>query len=219
MPFNNSKSEAAVLNNAELALQNANNTPAITNALTTFGFMAESLTEGQTLLDTANEKFDFNNQEDQETDVASDTYKNKLSELRSSFRTHRKLAQAALRNEPVTLSNLGIDGRFPSSLSNLFQQGGIFYDNALADVDITTKTALLGLTVEKLTAGQTLLQETINARGEYYREKGESEDATVDKDEALKALEDWMNDFYLVAEIALEDQPQLLEALGIVVKR
>lgn len=46
------------------------------------------------------------------------------------------------------------------------------------------------------------------------REKGESQDATKLKDTAFIELDDWMSEFYVVAKIALEDNPQLLESLG-----
>ena len=57
------------------------------------------------------------------------------------------------------------------------------------------------------------------ARARYLKEKGESEAATEEKDIALATMEKWMNKFYAVAKIAMEDKPQLLEALGIIVKR
>lgn len=45
------------------------------------------------------------------------------------------------------------------------------------------------------------------------KEKGESQDATKLKDTAFGELDDWMREFYAVAKIALEDNPQLLESL------
>jgi hypothetical protein len=49
---------------------------------------------------------------------------------------------------------------------------------------------------------------------DYLREKGESQDSTKAKDAAFAKLDDWMSEFYAVAKIALEDNPQLLESLG-----
>ena len=52
----------------------------------------------------------------------------------------------------------------------------------------------------------------------YLKEKGESQDATKIKDEVFAKLDDWMSEFYAVAKIALEDNPQLLESLGKLVR-
>ncbi len=78
--------------------------------------------------------------------------------------------------------------------------------------------ARLAITPEQLTAGKTLLTELETARAEYLKEKGESQEATKIKDAAFAKMDDWMSEFYAVARIALEDKPQLLEALGKVVK-
>ena len=56
------------------------------------------------------------------------------------------------------------------------------------------------------------------ARAEYLREKGESQDSTKIKDAAFAKIDDWMSEFYAVAKIALEDNPQLLESLGKLVR-
>ena len=49
-------------------------------------------------------------------------------------------------------------------------------------------------------------------------EKGETQNATKVKDQAFTAIEKWMRKFYAVANIALEDNPQLLESLGVFVR-
>ena len=45
-----------------------------------------------------------------------------------------------------------------------------------------------------------------------------AQEATKKKDAAFAKMDNWMSEFYAFARIALEDQPQLLEALGKVVK-
>ena len=70
------------------------------------------------------------------------------------------------------------------------------------------------ITLDDLTAADTLIGDLEAARAEYLREKGESQDATKEKDAAFAKMDDWMSEFYAVAKIALEDKPQLLESLG-----
>ncbi|MGL1889802.1 MAG: hypothetical protein OCD76_25030, partial [Reichenbachiella sp.] len=53
----------------------------------------------------------------------------------------------------------------------------------------------------------------------YQKETGETQEATLVRDETVDALQEWYGDFRSVAKIALEEKPQMLEALGVVVKR
>lgn len=63
-----------------------------------------------------------------------------------------------------------------------------------------------------------LLRKLEKSRAEYLREKEGSQDSTKIKDAALAKMDDWMSEFYAVAKIALEDNPKLLEVLGIFVR-
>jgi len=38
------------------------------------------------------------------------------------------------------------------------------------------------------------------------------------REEAIAVLDDWLEDFLAIAEVALADRPQLLEALGVKVR-
>jgi len=76
----------------------------------------------------------------------------------------------------------------------------------------------LKISLEELNATQAQIGELKTTRASYRREVGESQEATKKKDAAFAKIDDWMSEFYAVARIALEDQPQLLEALGKVVK-
>ncbi len=94
----------------------------------------------------------------------------------------------------------------------------VFYKEALENQEILTALQVLKVSTEELQTTQGLINDVEKLRNEYLNEKGESQEATKVKDEALKQLDKWMRNFYAVASIALEDNPQLIESLGKVVK-
>ena len=72
------------------------------------------------------------------------------------------------------------------------------------------------MTQAKIETGKTLLEETESANAAQKKEKGEAQQATLERDKAVDNLEDWLSDFIAIARIALEEKPQLLEKLGII---
>ena len=72
----------------------------------------------------------------------------------------------------------------------------------------------LKITEQEITKQLQLLKEVEQAHADYQKEKGESQQATKDKNDAFEALDKWLAKFFKVAKIALEDKPQLLEILG-----
>ncbi len=49
------------------------------------------------------------------------------------------------------------------------------------------------------------------------QKKGQAQHATQQRDMAMKELQEWLSRFRAAARLALADEPQLLEVLGIVV--
>ena len=72
------------------------------------------------------------------------------------------------------------------------------------------------ITEEKLLAGQELVLDCEVKYNVQLKEKGEAQTATKVRDEAVDLLDKWMSDFTGIARIALEENPQYLEMLGIV---
>jgi len=93
-----------------------------------------------------------------------------------------------------------------------------FYNGLQADSTLLGQLAILKVTPEDVTATLALITETEAARAAYLIEVGESQDATKNKDAAFAQIDLWMRDFYAVAKIALEDHPQLLEAVSLFIR-
>ena len=74
------------------------------------------------------------------------------------------------------------------------------------------------ITEEQLKNGLIHIEMVENYADVIMREKGDVQNATKERDAKLEELSEWINDYELIAKIALKAQPQLLKKLGIVVK-
>ena len=122
------------------------------------------------------------------------------------------------RKDPLTADKLAISGAMPRTYMRWLVTVKKFYTEANGDTTIQAKLLRLKVTGKELKAAKALISALATSRSKYLKEKGESESATKVKDAAFAVLDDWMMEFYEVAAIALEDKPQLSEALGKLVR-
>ncbi|WP_346863893.1 hypothetical protein [uncultured Draconibacterium sp.] len=211
-------SEADTLELYRVALENAETQSEIATVMAELGYDSAKITEGKNLLAETRSSYDFNKTEDDETSAASAAFSDKKAELEKVFKLQRKKAKVIFRNDSLTADKLAISGEMPRTYIKWLEAAKKFYSVATTDTAIQTKLARLAITVDSLTAANTLITELEAARAEYLKEVGESQDATKAKDAAFAKMDDWMSEFYAVARIGLEDNPQLLEALGKIVR-
>ncbi len=210
--MNARKSQVSVLEQYRVALQNAKEQPAIASEMAELSYDEIKISQGEQLLNETRTAFDFNTKEDQESIEASAAFKKEKEALKTLYKKHRKKAKAMLRKTPETLSKIGIDGQIPDAYTNRIEAIRKFYRDI--DATILEKLAPVKITADDISQGDAQIKKVETARAAYLREVGESQDATKQKDAAFAKMDDWMRDFYAVANIALEDQPQLIEALG-----
>ncbi|MDD4528164.1 MAG: hypothetical protein PHF25_09095 [Candidatus Margulisbacteria bacterium] len=218
MASNLKSTEAGTLELYRVALENVQEQPEIATVMADLGYDSALITEGKQLLEQTRNIFDFNKTEDDETSVAYADFSNRKKDLETIYSLHRKKAKVVFRKDPVTLKQLALDGSLQKSYVKWIETVKKFYSVATTNTEIQGKLARLKITPEDITATNTKVTELEKARAEYLREKGESQDATKAKDAAFAKIDDWMSEFYAVAKIGLEEKPQLLEALGKIVK-
>ena len=211
-------SEANTLEKYRIALDNAEMQPVIMAALSNLGYDSAVIGEGKAILAATRQAFDGNKIDDDETTEAYASFSTLKSNLEDIFNTHRKKAKVIFRNDMVTAEKLAILGSMPQAYIKWLETLKKFYSLAISDTIIQAKLARLKVTIEEISAANTLITDLEAARSLYLREKGESQDATKAKDAAFYKIDDWMSEFFAVAKIGLEDNPQLLEALGKIVR-
>lgn len=207
-------SEAETLEQYRVALENVTTQTEIATIMAEFGYDETTLTEGKNLLTKTREAFDFNKKEDDETSEAYNNFATQKENLAKTYSLHRKKAKVIFRKDPITLSKLALTGSLPTAYIKWLEVVKKFYTVVTNDTDLQTKLLRLKITTEEINNTTQQITNLELARATYLQEKGESQDATKAKDKAFSEIDDWMSEFYAVAKIALEDNPQLLESIG-----
>ncbi|MBE0651385.1 MAG: hypothetical protein IH595_11150 [Bacteroidales bacterium] len=213
-----SRSEAQVLENYRVALENVETQAEIAATLTEFGYDNTVIANGKQLYEMARQAFDANKTEDQETNVAYDAFDRQFKKVYEHFVVLRKKLRIIFRNDPVILKNLGVSASIPHPYAQKVATIRTTLQTLNNDTASMQKMAALNVTPENISTSLSDLEQLDKLRATYLREKGESQAATMAKDSALGDLGIWMRDFLDVARIALEDNPQLLESLNVLVR-
>ena len=132
----------------------------------------------------------------------------------NSYMVHRKLARLALKDQPQAQKALLLHKRKKRSLSGWLAQSKVFYTNLLGNDMAKTALAKYNLTEEKLTSGLNAVDQVQALEAVQKQERSEAQQATKERDAVLNALNEWLVELREVAQIALADTPQQLEALG-----
>ncbi|MFT6856667.1 MAG: vacuolar-type H+-ATPase subunit I/STV1 [Cyclobacteriaceae bacterium] len=147
---------------------------------------------------------------------ATDALDTAMSAANQVYMRHVKVARIALRGQRGAAEALQLTGRRQQSYSGWIKQASIFYTNALIDEGVKTALSSFGITEQALQEGQDNVNDVQAKLAAQLKEKGEAQASTQERDQALEDLLDWMSDFVAIARIALENDAQLLEVLGIV---
>lgn len=211
-------SESKFLERSRIALTNAETHTEIKPLLASFGMDAPKIAAGWVVYNNAKNSWESNQKEDAETNLASNVYKVAYDELQSLFKRHRDQCLIFFKKRPDFLIKLGVKGSFPVKYNEFFDKSKEFYTAIQKNTDIQEQLLLCKITPEIVTDCLSKHQSLLALRAIYDKESGESQVSTQSKNADLLNLKVWMEDFDIIAKIALYDNPQLLEVLGILVR-
>ncbi|CEN40499.1 hypothetical protein [Capnocytophaga cynodegmi] len=194
--------------------ENISKNELLKNELAEYGYDDQEIAKGKALYDDAAQKLDLNKTESAEEKMAYDAFSKKFEELKKTYTTDRKKAKIIFKDEDTVLTVLVIKGIMSVRINGLLEDIDTFYKQLQAKEELRTPLKRLKITDEHIAEQLKALTEVRQAYLQYTNEKGESQQATKNKDAAFAELEKWVREFYSIAKIALEDQPQLLESLG-----
>jgi hypothetical protein len=212
------ESIAVKLHRIENGISGALGSPKIQEKMAPLGYTPEKIEQGLALLNDVKQKTAVQVSKYGNQYLASDEVDAQMDAAYKGYMITVKVFRVAFKERPDLLAKFKVMGKRNRSLSGWLKDARIMYTNALADPEALAVLATFGYGVEKLEAERVAVEEIEALHSKRLTEKSEAQQGTIERDKAIDKLCDWYSDFRAIARIALYDSPQLLEALGIIVK-
>ena len=201
---------------AKNAITNGRDVAAISSIITDYGYDTKAMNAGMALYETVDTLHVKQKKEYGEQYAATDSFQVARAGMNKTYMRHLKLARIALKGNKSTEEALQLSGNRKQAFPGWVQQAQAFYTNALASPEAIAALTKLNTPKAALKATSSELEEVEKKYNKQLQEKGEAQAATNARDEALDSLQKWTGSYISIARVALEDEPQLLEMLGIV---
>lgn len=203
---------------AQVMIENSLADPMVKEALAAYGYSGETLAAGKTLYE---ETMALQNTQKKEygDQVAATSELNDLWETADQqYKKTLKIARIAFQDHPKADKAVMLFGRRKESLSGWLQQAQAFYANIQNDADLMNALSKYGYSSERLQQEAGLLNQIALKNQQQKKEMGEAQAATQARDKKIDELAHWVSDLRAVAKVALADNPQQLEKLGILAR-
>lgn len=198
-------------------VQNAQSDSEIKTALAAFGYTDERLLAGNDLYQETFNLFTKQNKERQDVREVSEQLFSSRDLAEEAYEQTCKLCRIVFRKEPALQSiipSVLVYSPFASWKLNAWKMYDALANNATALALLTP----VGITAEVLQQRKDELDALEQLYNQRNIEEGEAQQATRDRDAKMDELKEYCRDLREMARIALDDRPQLLEKLGILVR-
>lgn len=192
--------------------------PIIATALLSYGFNAERLQQGATLYAETIEMVGYKQMKNTNQYSTTSAYATALKLLKKSFGDHVRIARIAFKDNiegqrllPL-LSKLTNYDEFKSKATS-------FYNIILESEQLGSAMGSYGMTRARLSAMLDSLASLEELNQKKFIETSEACSATEARNRKIGQLSDYCSALKTIARIALTDQPQQLEKMGIVVRK
>ncbi len=145
-------------------------------------------------------------------------FEQKRAEIDKVYKKDLALARILLKNDVQAATTLELNGTRKKAYSSWHKQVSNFYGQLLTNAAFGAKMQSVGITQDKINSITAELAAVEQLKKEQKKEMGEAQKATEIRDNAFEKLYPHYSDLIEFAKVLLEDE-QLLESLGIVVKR
>lgn len=182
--------------------------------LAEYGYNAAAIAQGEALYNNFVQKYDTNKTETAQETTAYALFSNAFETTAAIYKTDRKKAKIVFKNQPDVLRNLQLNKPLLERNALVIDTMRLFYDMLHNNTELLNALQRLKITTDHVNQQLANVSNVQTVYAAYVQEKGESQQATQDKNKAFDEVSKWVSEFYSVAKIALEDKPQLLESIS-----
>ncbi len=211
---NKKKTELDALESFRLLFTNISKVKEIKMQMAEYGYDQKALEAGQEKYEIALNYYNKRQEEEAQKKQTYQIYLKEYKKVEEEFRKDRKRAKIALLDRKDLYPIFYLKKPIPDAHLQLLYDAKLLYEQI--QTNPLAHELLSPFKLNKQGAVEKLKQiEIVNRlRGKYEKEKAESQQCTQNKNRAFKDIRQWVRKFYAVAQIALEDSPQLLESIG-----
>ena len=197
---------------AWLLVENANKHVRIRQQLAAFGYTAERMQELAALIEKA-EALDDEKQECYSRKKALSQQMDKdVQAMKALYMEHLTIARFTYRKDAYMQEKLDLTGSRKRHWAGWLNQVHTFYAGLEAEGLAAMKKH--GAIAEEIAQGKAMADALMEAYHATKFNNGNAQSATQKRNQVLKMIDRWVMNFKKVASVALEDEPQLLKALG-----
>jgi len=213
MPALIKKTIAEQLSVAQVAIANALKDAQIQKALAGYGYGPARIKEGQKLLEAARSAVSFHKNMAGGQQAATAQLVKAYKHAIGAYQALAKTARAVWLRDRARLAALGISGAMPKSTAGFITAAYTLFDNAIKSHD--KDLAEYGYNAARLAAERAKVEAFDMANQAQEAAKGSAQVAAHSQREILRELDAWTAKFLKIAKVALRDERQLLEKLGV----
>ncbi len=208
-------SVAERLKAADMAIRNAQGDVQIARSVAKFGYKSAELKNGVALVEAGRAAVERKAATLGDKKLATVRLAAAEQTARFAFQDLAQTARAAFARNRDKLVPLGLNQPMPRRRDHLVTMGKALFSNAAEDPGILAVLARFGYDDERLSQERAKIDALAAALARQAAANGATQQATVEKDGAMEALDLWMSAFIRIARVALRGEPQLLEKLGV----
>jgi hypothetical protein len=201
-----------------ILIWNAADDAEIQSRLAIYGYTTEKLDQGKALWQQTDQAGKQQAKEQNEQTAATDAFNEAREKAEDDLKRAKKIARVAFDGNKEAFNALNLNEINIPRFEDWLNDAEKFYANLLSNPQWAETMQTYSYASEELTAQQQEVASLKSLQQAQQREMGEAQQATQTKWELHGQLKKWCNQLTELAKIEFEDDAQLLEKLGILVR-